>query len=207
MISVLVADDSSHFRQGLRAALELEYDIDVVAEAEHGAAAVALTREFMPDVVIMDLRMPRADGVEATRAIHDSMPGTKVILLTVSDDDASAYEALKAGACGYLLKETSMAGVAQAVRASVSGQILLSPSMAAKLVEDFDAMAALDNGTLPQLSDTERQVLMLLAAGRSATDIARELWGPEAEVRTHVRNVLAKLHLHTRRNRQLDDLL
>ena len=211
VIRVLVADDDCHFRQGLRTALELEDDFEVIAEADHGAAAVARAREFMPDVVVMDLRMPRADGIEATRAIHDSMPATKVILLTVSDDDANAYEAMKAGACGYLLKETSLVALAGAIRAAVAGQILLSPSMAAKLVEEFDALAERNSdrpdSTLPHLSESERKVLLMLGEGRSATAIARELWGPEHEVRTHVRNVLAKLHLHARRNRQLADLL
>ena len=211
VIRVLVADDDTHFRHGLRAALDLEDDLDVVAEADHGAAAVARAREFMPDVVLMDLRMPRADGIEATRAIHESMPATKVILLTISDDDANAYEALKAGACGYLLKETSLAALAGSIRAAVTGQVLLGPSMAAKLVEEFDVLADEHEGrtdsTLPHLSEEERTVLVWLAAGRSATEIARELWGPEHEVRTHVRNVLAKLHLHARRQRQLADLL
>jgi DNA-binding NarL/FixJ family response regulator len=210
VIRVLVADDDCHFRQGLRTALELEDDFEVIAEADHGAAAVARAREFMPDVVVMDLRMPRADGIEATRAIHDSMASTKVILLTISDDDGNAYDALKAGACGYLLKETSLAALASSIRAAVAGQILLSPSMAARLVEEFDDFVTLgdDTGsTLPHLSEAERTVLTLLAAGRSATDVARELWGPEHEVRTHVRNVLAKLHLHARRHRQLADLL
>ena len=211
MIRVLVADDDAHFRGGLRAALELEYDLEVVAEAEHGGAAVARTREFIPDVVLMDLRMPRVDGVEAIRAIHDSMPSTKILVLTVSDVDADAYEALKAGACGYLLKETSLASIASAVRSAMRGEILLSPSMAASLLEGFDALTAAEAGredsTLPVLSPEERTVLGMLAAGCGATEIARELWGPEHEVRTHVRNVLAKLHLHARRRRQLADLI
>jgi DNA-binding NarL/FixJ family response regulator len=201
MIRVLVADDDEHFRKGLGVVLGWEQDIEVVAAAEHGAAAVALALEFMPDVVTVDMRMPRVDGVEAVRAIRDALPNTAVVVLTVSDDDTDAYEAMRAGASAYLLKDISLAGIADAIRAVAKGQSVLAPSMAAKLLDELDL---LDGVTL---ADDERKVLTMLAAGASTTEIARELWGPEHAVRTHVRNVLGKVHLHARRSRQLADLL
>jgi DNA-binding NarL/FixJ family response regulator len=149
----------------------------------------------------MDLRMPRVDGVEAIRAIHDALPATAVVVLTVSDDDNDAYDAMRAGAAAYLLKDISLAGIADAIRAVAKGQSVLAPSMAAKLLDEL--------ATLPEIAiaDDERRVLTMLAGGASTTDIARELWGPEHAVRTHVRNVLGKVHLHARRSRQLADLL
>ena len=201
MIRVLVVDDEEHFRRGLRVVLGMERDIEIVAAADHGAAAVALALEFMPDVVIMDLRMPRVDGIEATRTIHEALPQTAVVILTVSDDDNDAYEAMRAGAAAYLLKDISMAASADAVRAVAKGQSVLAPSMAAKLLDELSALPEIT------LADDERRVLSMLAAGASTTEIARELWGPEHAVRTHVRNVLGKVHLQTRRSRQLADLL
>ena len=200
VIRVLVADDDEHFRKGLAIVLGLESDIEIVASAEHGAAAVALAREFMPDVVIMDLRMPRVDGVEATRAIHEALPSAACVILTVSDDDNDAYEAMRVGASAYLLKDISMVAIADAVRAVAKGQSVLAPSMAAKLLDELADLPV-------TLADDERRVLTMLAAGASTTEIARELWGPEHAVRTHVRNVLGKVHLHARRSRQLADLL
>ena len=202
MIRVLVADDDEHFRKGLGVVLGWEQDIEVVAAAEHGAAAVALALEFMPDVVTVDLRMPRIDGIEVVRAVHDALPNTAVVVLTVSDDDNDAYEAMRAGASAYLLKDLSLAGIADAIRAVAKGQSVLAPSMAAKLLDELDGELA---GVA--LADDERTVLTMLAGGASMTDIARELWGPEHAVRTHVRNVLGKVHLHARRSRQLADLL
>jgi DNA-binding NarL/FixJ family response regulator len=200
MIRVLVADDDEHFRRGIGVVLGMEPDIDIVAAVEHGAAAVAQAREFMPDVVIMDLRMPRLDGIDATRTIREALPSTAVVVLTVSDDDADAYDAIQAGAAGYLLKDTSLAAIADAVRAVAKGHTVLAPSLAAKLLEELDRMPGL------QVADDERKVLSMLACGRSTVDIARELWGPEHAVRTHVRNVLAKVHRQARRLRQLADL-
>lgn len=201
MIRVVVADDDEHFRKGLACVLGWERDIEIVAAAEDGAAAVALTLEFMPDVVTVDMRMPRVDGVAAVRAIHDALPGTAIVVLTVSDDDNDAYDAMRAGASAYLLKDISLASIADAIRAVSKGQSVLAPSMAAKLLDELDELPGV------MLAHDERKVLTMLAGGASTTDIARELWGPEHAVRTHVRNVLGKLHLHARRSRQLADLL
>ena len=202
MIRVLVADDDEHFRRGLRAVLSMEGDIEIVAGAEDGAVALAQAIELMPDVVIMDLRMPRVDGVEATRSLRDALPQAAVVVLTVSDDDNDAYEAMRAGAAAYLLKDISMAAIADAVRAVAKGQSVLAPSMAAKLLDELAGCPDI------VLADDERRVLTMLAAGASTTEIARDLWGPEQAVRTHVRNVLAKVHLRSRRtSRPVADLV
>lgn len=201
MIRVLVADDDEHFRRGLKAVLGMEHDIEIVGSAEDGAVAVGMAIEFMPDVVTVDMRMPRVDGVETVRAIHDALPNTAIVVLTVSDDDNDAYDAMRAGASAYLLKDISLASIADAIRAVHRGQSVLAPSMAAKLLDDVDGLPGVG------LADDERQVLTMLAAGATTTEIARELWGPEHVVRTHVRNVLGKVHLHARRSRQLADLL
>ena len=201
MIRVLVADDDGHFLRGLACVLGWERDIEIVGTAHDGAAAVAKSLELMPDVVTVDMHMPRVDGVEAVRAIHDALPQTAVVVLTISDDDNHAYKAMQAGAAAYLLKDISLANIAEAIRAVANGQCVLAPSMAAKLLDEVQQLDGVS------LSETERQVLTMLAAGATTTEIARDLWGPEQAVRTHVRNVLGKVHLHTRRARQLADLL
>ena len=201
MIRVLVADDDGHFLRGLACVLGWERDIEIVGTAHDGAVAVAKAIELMPDVVTVDMHMPRVDGVEAVRAIHDALPQTAVVVLTISDDDDHAYKAMQAGAAAYLLKDISLANIAEAIRAVASGQCVLAPSMAAKLLDEVQQLDGVS------LSETERQVLTMLAAGASTTEIARDLWGPEQAVRTHVRNVLGKVHLHARRSRQLADLL
>jgi two-component system NarL family response regulator len=194
---VLVADDDEHFRRGLRAVLGLESDIEIVAGAEDGAVAISQAIELMPDVVIMDMRMPRVDGVEATRSLRDALPSAAVVVLTVSDDDNDAYEAMRAGAAAYLLKDISMAAIADAVRAVAKGQSVLAPSMAAKLLDELAGLPDV------AVAEDEHTVLTMLAAGAPTTEIARELWCPEQAVRTHVRNVLAKVHLRARRARSV----
>jgi len=139
-IRVLIADDHALFRRGLNMVLESEDGIDVVAEAEDGQDAIAKSEEFAPDVVLMDVRMPRVSGIEATRTIRDVIPTAKILMLTVSDEEEDLYEAIKAGANGYLLKEISIEEVADAIRAVVQGQSLISPSMASKLLTEFNTL-------------------------------------------------------------------
>ncbi len=201
-IRVMICDDHALFRRGLIMVLEAEDDIEVVGEAEDGRDAVERVADIVPDVVLMDVRMPDVDGIEATRLIAERAPSAKIIMLTVSDEESDLYEAIKAGATGYLLKEISIEEVASAVRAVVSGQSLISPSMASKLLNEFTNLAKrADERTsvpTPRLTERELEVLRLVAQGMSNREIAGELYISENTVKNHVRNILEKLHLHTR---------
>ncbi|MFN2640493.1 MAG: response regulator, partial [Actinomycetota bacterium] len=179
-----------------------EQDIDVVGEAGDGADALNQAQEKMPDVVLMDVRMPGRGGIEATEKIKENMPHVKILMLTVSDEEADLFDALKAGASGYLLKDTSIEEVADAVRKVSRNESLISPSMANKLVSEFTTMVkrADEKQSVPQprLTDREMEVLKLVAKGRNNRDIAKELFISENTVKNHIRNILEKLHLHSR---------
>ena len=195
-------DDQALFRRGLVVVLSASPDVEVVGEASDGEEAVALAQELKPDVVTMDVRMPRLSGVEACRHIRRSLPGTEVLMLTVSDDEDDLYEAVKAGANGYLLKEVAVEEIAETVRAIVQHQAPVSPSMTSKLLTEFRSLArrASEREELmpPELTDREMQVLRLIAQSRSNKDIAGALFISENTVKNHVRNILEKLHLHSR---------
>ena len=201
-IRVVICDDHAVFRRGLTMVLADEEGIEVAGEAAHGNEAVAIVRDLAPDVVLMDVRMPELDGIEATRQIAESAPATKIIMLTVSDEESDLYEAVKAGAAGYVLKEISIEEVAAAIRSVVAGQSLISPSMASKLLTEFSNLAkqAEDRPSMPapKLTDRELEVLEQVALGKSNKDIATELFIAENTVKNHVRNILEKLQLHTR---------
>ena len=199
-IRVLICDDHALFRRGLIMVLESEDGIEVVAEAEDGEEAIRKAEDAAPDVVLMDVRMPRMSGIEATRAISEAVPTAKILMLTVSDDEEDLYEAVKAGATGYLLKEISIEEVANAIRAVVTGQSLISPSMASKLLSEFNNLAkqAQQKVIAPKLTDRELQVLKLVAQGMSNREAAETLFISENTVKNHVRNILEKLHLHSR---------
>ncbi|HWC13442.1 MAG TPA: response regulator transcription factor [Actinomycetota bacterium] len=201
-IKVLVVDDHALFRRGLEMVLDGEPDIEVVGEASDGHEAVERAEATTPDVVLMDVRMPKRSGIEATRAIKDTLPSTRILMLTISDEEADLYEAIKAGASGYLLKEISIEEVADAVRQVHAGQSLISPSMAAKLLNEFATMVKRrDERTQvpgPRLTDRELEVLKLVAKGMNNRDIGAELFISENTVKNHVRNILEKLHLHSR---------
>ena len=199
-IRVVISDDHELFRRGLRMVLEAEEDIDVVAEAANGQEAVARVEELAPDVVLMDVRMPRMGGIEATRLIRQLFPTTRIIVLTVSDEEDDLYGAVKAGANGYLLKEVSIEEVADAVRAVFGGQSLISPGLASKLLAEFSGPAkALDDPLLTSARLTEREVvvLKLVALGHENAQIAAQLEVPESTVRNHVANILIKLQLRS----------
>ena len=201
-VRVLIVDDHALFRRGLMLVLESEEGIDVVGEADDGEEALAKAEELAPDVILMDVRMPRMSGIEATRALAERLPTSRIIMLTVSDEEDDLYEAIKAGATGYLLKEISIEEVADAVRAVVQGQTLISPSMASKLIVEFSNLAkrATDRQQVPvpRLTDRELDVLRLVAQGLTNREIAEQLYIAENTVKNHVRNILEKLHLHSR---------
>jgi len=201
-IRVLIVDDHALFRRGLMLVLESEDGIEVVGEADDGEDAVAKAEQLMPDVVLMDVRMPRISGIEATRRVAEALPTSKIIMLTVSDEEEDLYEAIKAGATGYLLKEISIEEVADAVRAVTQGQTLISPSMASKLIAEFSNLAKRANDQqqvpVPRLTERELEVLRLVAQGITNREIADQLFIAENTVKNHVRNILEKLHLHSR---------
>ncbi len=199
-IRVILADDQELFRRGLTMLLSQEPDIEVVAEAGDGIAATDLATSMAPDVVLLDVRMPRRSGIEACRAIKEANPSAKVIMLTVSDEEADLYEAVKGGAAGYLLKDSSIEEVAQGIRVVADGQSLISPSMAVKLIDEFKQMSKPERSQVPGLRLTEREleVLRLVATGMNNREIAKQLFISENTVKNHVRNMLEKLQLHSR---------
>ncbi len=180
--------------------LAVEDDIDVVGEAGDGMAATDLATSAVPDVILMDVRMPKRSGIEACLSIKDSAPSAKIIMLTVSDEEADLYEAVKNGASGYLLKDSSIEEVAQAIRVVADGQSLISPSMAIKLLDEFKQMSRSDRQQVPgpRLTDRELEVLKLVAQGLNNREIAKRLFISENTVKNHVRNILEKLQLHSR---------
>ncbi|MFN2544819.1 MAG: response regulator [Actinomycetota bacterium] len=200
-LRVLIVDDHALFRRGLQMVLAAEPDIEVIGEASDGAEAVEKARSLKPDVVLMDVRMPRRSGIEAAGDIRDQLPDSKILMLTMSDEEADLYEAIKAGASGYLLKEISIEEVPDAIRSVWSGQSRISPSMASKLLTEFAAMsqrAGDPKAGGAQLTAREMQVLRLVAQGLNNKDIAEQLFISENTVKNHIRNILDKLHLHSR---------
>lgn len=193
-LRVLIADDHPVFRSGLRALLNLEEGYEVAGEAGTGKEAVSLALELQPDVVVMDLRMPEFDGVEATRRIVRDSPHIAVVVLTMFDDDDSVFAAMKAGARGYLLKGTNQADVLRAIALVGSGGALFGPSIATRVVEYFSRpQRAAGREAFPELTDREREVLALVAEGQSNHAIAVRLGISEKTVRNHVSNIFAKL--------------
>ncbi|MEP7032834.1 MAG: response regulator transcription factor [Actinomycetota bacterium] len=201
-LRVLVCDDHALFRRGLQMVLEQEPDLELVGEASDGVEAVEKAQELMPDVVLMDVRMPRRSGIEAAGDIKDMLPHVKILMLTISDEEADLYEAIKAGASGYLLKEIPIDEVAEAIRSVWAGQSRISPSMASKLLTEFAAMSKASSEKpqvpAPRLTDREMEVLKLVAQGLNNRDIAKRLFISENTVKNHIRNILEKLHLHSR---------
>ncbi|MGE5689828.1 MAG: response regulator [Pseudomonadota bacterium] len=200
MIRVLVADDQALVRAGFRAILDAQEDVDVVGEAADGAEAVALARELRPDVVLMDVRMPGVDGIEATRRLLRDVDAPRVLMLTTFDMDEYVYAALKAGASGFLLKDAPRDQLVSAVRTIAAGDALLAPSVVRRLVDGYVSGPA--PGSRPReldvLTERERDVLMLIARGCTNAEIASHLFLSEATVRTHVTHILGKLDLRSR---------
>lgn len=202
-IRVLLVDDDELMRAGLAAVLSSTPSVKVVGQAGSGRLALEQARLVHPDVVLMDVRMPRVNGIEAAQRIRELLPSTKILMLTVSDEEDDLYEAIKAGANGYLLKEISVEEVATAIRSVVQGQSLISPSMASKLLNEFNSLARQaaekkEQLPAPVLTARELEVLKLVARGMSNRDVADQLYISENTVKNHVRNILEKLHLHSR---------
>ena len=197
---MLVVDDQELFRRGLTMLLAIEPGIEVVGEAGDGLEGSHLAESAAPDVVLLDVRMPKKSGIEACLAIKQAVPSAKIIMLTVSDEEADLYEAVKSGASGYLLKDSSIEEVAQAIRVVADGQSLISPSMAIKLIDEFKQMSRPERepGTVLRLTERELDVLRLVAQGHSNKEIAARLFISENTVKNHVRNMLEKLQLHSR---------
>ncbi|MBK9124008.1 MAG: response regulator transcription factor [Chloroflexi bacterium] len=193
MIRIVIVDDHSVVRQGLRMFLRSEPDFEIVGEASNGHEAVALVRELHPDVVLMDLLMPKMGGVEAIATIRREMPDTEVIALTSVLEDQAVIGAMRAGAIGYLLKDTDGPELIRAIRAASEGQVQLSPQAAARLVREIRAPESPE-----KLTERETDVLRLLARGLANKEIARELHVAEKTVKTHVSSIFSKLGVVSR---------
>jgi DNA-binding NarL/FixJ family response regulator len=197
---VLLVDDHDLFRTGLRTLLE-EQDVRIVGEASAGVEAVKLVRELAPDVVVMDLNMPGMTGVEATRQITSIAPLTRVLVLTISDQDSDVLDAILAGACGYLLKDSSIQDLMQGIRAASIGESLISPNIASKVlqrVRSTSSVPAIAETIRAELSDREIEVLKLIANGKDNAMIAGELHISPKTVKNHISNILMKLQIDNR---------
>ena len=197
MISVLLADDQALVRAGFALILNAEPDIEVAGAADDGAAAVELAQNLRPTLVLMDIRMPQLDGIEATRRIAATDPSTRVLILTTFDLDEYVVEAFRAGASGFLLKTAPRDQLVAAIRTVTAGEALLAPSSTRRLIEQFAAPAT-DSAPLESLTPRERDVLSLLARGLSNAEIAAELVVEQSTVKSHVASVLSKLDLRDR---------
>jgi len=195
VIEILVADDDEQFRWVLATIVAAESDLVLVGEAADGAEAVAKATALVPDVVLLDVAMPGTGGIEAARAIKEWVPTTTVVMLTASDEEDDLYKALRAGASGYLLKDSALADVCALVRICAAGHAVLSPAMAAKLVTEFASPLP---APTPGLSERELQILRLVAGGQANRQIAGGLGLSAHTVKRHVANILAKLHQRTR---------
>ncbi len=202
MITVLIVDDQALVRGGLRLIIDAQDDLEVVGEAENGAEAIIAAERLEPDVVLMDIRMPELDGIAATTRLAQRGTTTRVLMLTTFDDDQLVYDAMRAGASGFLLKSAPPAQLTGAVRIIAAGDALLAPSITRRLIEEFVDGPPPGTATTPaelaELTEREREVLTLLARGLSNTEIATQLVVGEATVKTHVNHLLSKLKLRDR---------
>ena len=196
-IRLLLVDDQRLMREGLRTLLELEPDLQVAGEAGNGQEALEAYAALMPDVVLMDVRMPVMDGVEATRRLREHWPAARVIILTTFDDDEYVFEGLRAGALGYLLKDVSIQELAEAIHAVMAGGVLIEPSVARKVVAEFARMAApaprVAQALEEPLSERELEIVRLLARGMTNREIAQRLYLAEGTVKNYVTNILGKI--------------
>ena len=195
---VIVADDQTAVREGLVTLLSTMPDIDVVGSAADGEEAVTLVAQLTPDVVLMDLRMPRVDGIEATRRIRAAHPTTQVVVLTTYADDESILDALRAGAIGYLTKDAARDHIRRAIEAAAAGQAVLDPAVQARLVEVARPPRSDSLHAARRTSEREGEVLRLIASGKSNGDIAAQLFVSEATIKTHINHIYAKTNSRDR---------
>jgi DNA-binding NarL/FixJ family response regulator len=204
MIRVLLADDQALLRMGFRMILEAQPDMEVVGEASDGAAAISMARALRPDVVLMDVRMPGTDGIQATDAVRTAFPDTRVLILTTYDLDEYVFAGLKAGASGFLLKDAPPEELLTAIRTVAEGEAVLAPTATRRLIDQFvpllpdPAQREGRQQLLARLTDREMAVFTLIATGRSNREIATELHLSEGTVKVHVGRILAKLELRDR---------
>jgi DNA-binding NarL/FixJ family response regulator len=199
-VRVLLVDDQSLFRAGLRTLLSTRAELEIVGEAENGREAIAVAQRTRPDVVLMDLKMPIVDGVAATRRLATELPSCRVVALTTFEDDELVFEALRAGAVGYLLKDATVHRLVEATLAAARGESVLQPSVATKVIAELSRLAATapDTTALARLSEREREVLGLIARGASNKEIAAALFLAEGTVKNHVTSILTKLEVADR---------
>lgn len=207
VIRVLIVDDHALYRRGLQMVLGTEEGIEIVGEAADGLEAVERAEELLPDVIVMDVGLPKRGGIDAARVIRQQVPSTRILMLTSSEEESNLFEAVRAGATGYLLKDVPPEEVAAGIRALHQGQSLISPLMASKLLTEFAqisrssvvAEVAADDGLdVPRLTARELDILKRVARGRLNREIAGELFISENTVRNHIRNILDKLQMHSR---------
>jgi DNA-binding NarL/FixJ family response regulator len=198
-VRVLIADDHPLFREGMRGRLDRVADVAVVGEAASGDEAVELAHKLEPDVILMDIKMPGLNGIEATREIQRANPQIGILVLTMFEDDDSVFAAMRAGAKGYLLKDSGGEGVVHAIRAVASGEAVFGPGVAERMIGFFSApRAAAPQRAFPELTEREEEVLSLVAQGKSNREIARQLFVSLKTVRNHVSNILLKLQVADR---------
>ncbi len=202
-IRLLVADDHALFREGLRALFSATPGIEIVGEAATGEETVALAKELLPDIILMDINMPDRDGIQATRQVLQSNPAIGVIMVTMLEEDAALFSAMRAGARGYVLKGAHHEELLQSVRAVASGQVLFGPSIAGRIMgffQDFDAeiKPSLPEETFPELTPRELEVLELIAQGSSNSQIAEDLVITDKTVRNHITSIFGKLQVADR---------
>jgi len=202
-IRVLLADDQALFREGLDTLLSVHKDIEVIGQASNGQEAVDLALKLRPDVILMDMQMPILNGIGATRRLKKSLPECRVIMLTTFNDDETIFDALRAGAVGYLLKDVGSAQLAESIRATSRGESILDPSVAAKVVQEFSRVSSMVPATssevLPEpLSEREIELLRLIASGLSNKEVAEALFITEGTVKNHVTHILGKLSVRDR---------
>jgi DNA-binding NarL/FixJ family response regulator len=195
---LLIADDHPAFRRGLELMLRDVDDIDIVGEAATGQRAVELAEQLSPDVVLMDLRMPGLDGIEATRRLNRTKPAPAVVVLTMFEDDDSVFAAMRAGARGYLLKGAEQDEIVRAIRATAAGEAIFGPEIAQRVITHFASGAGSVASAFPSLTEREREVLEMIAAGKGNATIAHELMISLKTVRNHVSNIFTKLQVSDR---------
>ncbi len=197
-IGVLIADDHTLFRRGVRKMLEAEDDMSVLGEAATGRETLMLARELMPDVILMDIQMPEVDGIEATRVLHREMPHIGIVFVTMHANDEFVFRGLQAGGRGYILKDADPETMLRAIRAVAHGESLLGAAIAQKVMRQFAALDRAPTPLLDKLTPRETEVLRLIAEGMSNKEIAARLVLSEKTIKNHINNIFSKLHLYDR---------